>query len=75
MQQNGIRSDQITQVRGFADQRLHKPETPLDPSNRRISLIGQYMEKKSAGGEASEEKPEAEAGGEKHAAAADERNE
>ena len=43
MQNNGIRSDQITQVRGFADQRLRKPEAPLDPSNRRISVIVQYL--------------------------------
>jgi chemotaxis protein MotB len=47
MQNNGIRSDQITQVRGFADQRLRKSESPLDPSNRRISLIVQYVEKRS----------------------------
>jgi len=45
MQANGIRSDQVTQVRGFADQRLRKPEAPLDPSNRRISLIVQYLVK------------------------------
>jgi chemotaxis protein MotB len=45
MQINGIREDQITQVRGFADQRLRKPEVPLDPSNRRISLIVQYLQK------------------------------
>ena len=46
MQVNGIREDQVTQVRGFADQRLRKPDAPLDPSNRRISLIVQYLEKK-----------------------------
>jgi len=45
MQQNGVRSDQVTQVRGFADQRLRKPEAPLDPSNRRISVIVQYIVK------------------------------
>jgi len=45
MQANGVRSDQITQVRGFADQRLRKPDAPLDPSNRRISLIVQYIVK------------------------------
>jgi len=48
MQNNGIRQDQITQVRGFADQRLRKPDAPLDPSNRRISLIVEYMKKKSS---------------------------
>jgi len=46
MQVNGIREDQVTQVRGFADQRLRKPDAPQDPSNRRISLIVQYLEKK-----------------------------
>jgi chemotaxis protein MotB len=45
MQAHGIRADQITQVRGFADQRLRKPDTPLDPANRRISLIVQYIVK------------------------------
>lgn len=45
MQENGVRGDQVTQVRGFADQRLRKPEAPLDPSNRRISLIVQYVTK------------------------------
>jgi chemotaxis protein MotB len=43
MQANGIKADQVTQVRGFADQRLRKPEAPLDPANRRISLIVQYI--------------------------------
>jgi chemotaxis protein MotB len=46
MQGNGIRGDQVTQVRGFADQRLRKPADPLDPSNRRISLIVQYIVEK-----------------------------
>ena len=45
MQANGIRPDQVTQVRGFADQRLRKLDAPLDPSNRRISLIVQYIVK------------------------------
>jgi chemotaxis protein MotB len=43
MQANGIRADQVTQIRGFADQRLRKPDAPLDPANRRISLIVQYI--------------------------------
>jgi chemotaxis protein MotB len=42
MQASGIRANQVTQVRGFADQRLRKPDEPLDPSNRRVSLIVQY---------------------------------
>jgi chemotaxis protein MotB len=44
MQENGIREDQVAQVRGFADQRLRVAKDPLDPSNRRISLIVQYVE-------------------------------
>ncbi|HVM91867.1 MAG TPA: flagellar motor protein MotB [Terriglobales bacterium] len=44
MQENGIRADQVAQVRGFADQRLRMAKDPLDPSNRRISLIVQYVE-------------------------------
>jgi chemotaxis protein MotB len=52
MAQQGIRDDQVTQVRGFADQRLRKKDAPLDPSNRRISLIVQYMEKKPVEGAA-----------------------
>ena len=43
MQQAGLRVDQVTQVRGYADQKLRKPGDPLDPSNRRISLIVQYV--------------------------------
>jgi chemotaxis protein MotB len=45
MQANGVRDDQVIQVRGFADQRLRKPEAPLDPANRRISVIVQYIVK------------------------------
>jgi chemotaxis protein MotB len=43
MQENGLAADQVSQVRGFADQNLRKPEAPLDSSNRRISLIVQYL--------------------------------
>jgi len=48
MQGAGIRSDQVTQVRGFADQRLRKKDDPLDASNRRISLIVQYLDKNTS---------------------------
>jgi chemotaxis protein MotB len=43
MQSEGIRPNQVSQVRGFADQRLRLPQNPEDPSNRRISLIVQYQ--------------------------------
>jgi chemotaxis protein MotB len=45
MQQSGLRQDQVSQVRGFSDQKLRKPSDPLDPSNRRITLIVQYVVK------------------------------
>ncbi|HEX4310839.1 MAG TPA: flagellar motor protein MotB [Acidobacteriaceae bacterium] len=43
MQNSGLRANQVSQVRGFADQKLRVPSNPLDPSNRRISLIVQYL--------------------------------
>src|SRR5215470_6276313 len=43
MQQSGLRPDQVSQVRGYADQHLRKPNQPEDASNRRISLIVQYL--------------------------------
>ena len=55
MQQNGIRVDQISQVRGYADQRLRTPADPMDPSNRRISVIVQYITKDEAAGESASE--------------------
>jgi chemotaxis protein MotB len=39
MQENGVRPDQIAQVRGYADQKPRNPATPEDPSNRRVTLI------------------------------------
>ena len=64
MQANGVGSNQVTQVRGFADQRLRKADDSLDPSNRRISLIVQYVEKNeedakpsAAGGEPASGRP------------------
>ena len=39
MQQDGVRSDQVTQVRGYADQLLRVKNNPTDPSNRRISIL------------------------------------
>ena len=43
MQKEGVRKDQFSQVRGFADQRLRLADHPEDPSNRRVSLIVQYQ--------------------------------
>ena len=33
MQQNGLRADEVTQVRGYAHQQPRRPNVPLDPSN------------------------------------------
>jgi len=44
MQQNGVRADQVAQVRGYADQLLRAGTDPLDPSNRRITVIVKYLE-------------------------------
>ena len=38
-----MREDQVTQVRGFADQSLRKQDDPEDDSNRRVSFIVQYL--------------------------------
>jgi len=51
MQQSGLRSDQVSQVRGFADQRLRNLKDSLDPSNRRVSIIVQYMSNTNDAGE------------------------
>jgi chemotaxis protein MotB len=48
MQQNGMRPDQVTQIRGFADQSPRDPAHPADASNRRVTLIIQYQGTKSA---------------------------
>ncbi len=39
MQHDGVRRDQVTQVRGYADQLLRVKSNPFDPSNRRISIL------------------------------------
>jgi chemotaxis protein MotB len=43
MEEHGIRHEQVAQVRGFADRQLRHPDDPDHPSNRRISVIVQYL--------------------------------
>lgn len=57
MQQNGVRDDQVAEVRGYGAQQLHKPNSPEDPSNRRISLIIQYIVKDQSGGPQTDKQP------------------
>jgi chemotaxis protein MotB len=46
MQSGGLRPNQITQIRGFADQRLKLPSAPTDATNRRVSVIVHYTRAK-----------------------------
>jgi chemotaxis protein MotB len=39
---SGLTGDRIDEVRGLADRHLRVPEDPLDPSNRRISILVRY---------------------------------
>ena len=39
LQQDGVRSNQVTQVRAYADQLLLDKKNPYDPSNRRITIL------------------------------------
>jgi len=48
MQNDGIRQDQVSQVKGFADQKLHFPDKPYDAANRRISLVVQNLKPEAA---------------------------
>ena len=43
MEGSGLKTEQVNQVRGFADRHLRKADVPDDPSNRRISVIIQYL--------------------------------
>ena len=63
MQDSGVRRDQVSQVRGFADQALRKKDDPEDPSNRRITILVQYLprpeeENEAANAEAQKRKVE-----------------
>lgn len=39
LETNGVKHDQILQVRGFADRNLKHPDQPLDAANRRVSIL------------------------------------
>jgi flagellar motor protein MotB len=34
---------EVSEARGYADQKLRLPQSPFDPSNRRTSLVVQYL--------------------------------
>jgi chemotaxis protein MotB len=43
MESNAVNPSQVVQVRGYADRKLRKPLQPDDASNRRITVIIQYV--------------------------------
>jgi chemotaxis protein MotB len=51
MQANGLRINQVAEIRGYADQQLRLPDKPADPSNRRISIIVRYTDAPADSGE------------------------
>ncbi len=55
MTEEGMRPNQVAQVRGFADQHLRLKDKPLDSGNRRVSVIVQYLDGQP--GKLVEEKP------------------
>jgi chemotaxis protein MotB len=57
LQEAGVRPDQISQVRGYADQKLRVAKDPTDPSNRRISVIVQWVGATPPGAAEAEAKP------------------
>ncbi|HEY1204907.1 MAG: flagellar motor protein MotB [Bryobacteraceae bacterium] len=42
MQENGLRFEQVVQIRGFADKRPLNPADPFDSRNRRVSVVVEY---------------------------------
>lgn len=39
---SGLRSDQVSEIRGYADRRIYIPSDPTDSRNRRVSIIVKY---------------------------------
>ena len=39
LQENGVRANQVTQVRAYADELLRNKADPYDPANRRITIL------------------------------------
>lgn len=57
IQQSGVRPDQVADVRGFADQRLRKPDDPFSASNRRVSIVVKYRAPDDSLSKTSPDKP------------------
>jgi chemotaxis protein MotB len=39
LDENGLKKDQVTEIRGYADRDLKVPDKPLDYANRRVNII------------------------------------
>ncbi|MEI9973651.1 MAG: OmpA family protein [Ignavibacteriota bacterium] len=62
MEAHGLRPEQVNQVRGYADRELRHPEDPMSASNRRISVIVQYLPQPPGETDAKEGAAEGESG-------------
>jgi chemotaxis protein MotB len=45
MERSGLQGGQVRGVRGYADRQLRVQDTPLDPRNRRVSVIVEHLYK------------------------------
>jgi len=43
LQESGVPTPQVVEVRGFADERLFCPQQPNDPRNRRVSVVVKFQ--------------------------------
>ncbi|HVB38395.1 MAG TPA: flagellar motor protein MotB [Vicinamibacterales bacterium] len=43
MERHGVDPSQVREVRGYADTNLRIPKNPLDPRNRRVSILVRYV--------------------------------
>ncbi|MCX5811057.1 MAG: OmpA family protein [Proteobacteria bacterium] len=39
LEENGLRKDQVSEVRGYADRNLKQPDKPFDYANRRVNIV------------------------------------
>ena len=44
MKAAGVSDEQVSYIRGFADRKLRNVSNPVDPVNRRVSLVVEYQE-------------------------------
>jgi chemotaxis protein MotB len=62
IQQPPVRADQVADVRGYADQKLRKPDDPTSASNRRVSIVVKYRVPDDPPSHAADSKPGPEGG-------------